>query len=370
MSVFKKIILTTITLFFSLGMSSNSIADGLNWSEVEKKAKEEGQVYWFNWYLEEPLQNFAKKFEDEYGIKVTVPAGENQTNLDKVIAEKDRAKGDIDVLSIGFNKVPDLPIDALFIKLVDAIPTDENRTPEIAGIDGLGYAYAFWGNQSGIAYDPEHIAEADLPQTPAEFQDFWNANPGKFGYNFENGGSGPSFFLNVIKNLTDVDFDNGEVTDEKIAQVASSYDFFNNGSENYIITGGNADSIQRISDREIWMAPAWEDHLAGLMNRGEVRKGIAYYIPEMGMYGGGNGIVVPKNAPNLNAALFFANWLLSAETQTAFNTEFGTAPLHKLADDSNALIPNSQRAFRTNWAAQPFRGVVEEQFVENVILER
>ena len=118
------------------------------------------------------------------------------------------------------------------------------------------------------------------------------------------------------------------------------------------------------------MAPAWEDHLAGLMNRGEVRKGIAFYIPEMGMYGGGNGIVVPKNAPNPNAALLFANWLLSAETQTAFNTEFGTAPLHKLADDSNALIPNSQRAFRTNWAAQPFRGEVEELFTENVIMER
>ena len=59
-----------------------------------------------------------------------------------------------------------------------------------------------------------------------------------------------------------------------------SFEYFNNGAENYIITGGNADSIQRISDRELWMAPAWEDHLAGLMNRGEVRKGIAYYIPE------------------------------------------------------------------------------------------
>ena len=42
-------------------MASNSIAGShINWSEVEKKAKEEGQVYWFNWYLEEPLQNFAK----------------------------------------------------------------------------------------------------------------------------------------------------------------------------------------------------------------------------------------------------------------------------------------------------------------------
>jgi len=367
----KKLFITIMASFFSLVMAGTAFAGGhINWSEVETKAKEEGEVFWFNWYLEEPLQNFAKKFEDEYGIKVTVPAGENQINLDKVVAEKDRAKGDVDVLSIGFNRVPDLAMDDLFIKLADSLPADANRTPEMAGIDGLGYAYAFWGNQSGIAYDPEFVAKDDLPQTPAEFQDFWNNNPGKFGFNFENGGSGPSFFLNVIKNLTDVDFDNGESTDAKIAQVMPSFEYFNNGAENYIITGGNADSIQRISDRELWMAPAWEDHLAGLMNRGEVRKGIAYYIPEMGMYGGGNGIVIPKNAPNPNAALFFANWLLSAETQTAFNTEFGTAPMHKLADDSNALVPNSQRAFRTNWAAQPFRGEVEEMFVENVILER
>ena len=65
----KKIILTTITFFLSLGMASNSIAGShINWSEVEKKAKEEGQVYWFNWYLEEPLQNFAKRFEDELNL--------------------------------------------------------------------------------------------------------------------------------------------------------------------------------------------------------------------------------------------------------------------------------------------------------------
>ena len=164
--------------FISLVMASTAFAGGhINWSEVETKAKEEGEVFWFNWYLEEPLQNFAKRFEDEYGIKVTVPAGENQINLDKVVAEKDRAKGDVDVLSIGFNRVPDLAMDDLFIKLADSLPADENRTPEMAGIDGLGYAYAFWGNQSGIAYDPEFVAEADLPQTPAEFQAFWNNNP-------------------------------------------------------------------------------------------------------------------------------------------------------------------------------------------------
>ena len=217
-------LITTLTVFLMANVITGAALAGghINWKEVEKKAKEEGQVFWFNWYLEEPLQNFAKKFENEYGIKVTVPAGDNQINLDKAVADKNRVNGDIDVLSIGFNRVPDLPMDELFIKLADALPTDENRTPEIAGVDGQGYAYAFWGNQSGIAYDPEQVSATELPQTPVEFQEFWNSNPGKFGFNFENGGSGPSFFLNVIKSLTDVDFDNGESTEAKIGQVTSA----------------------------------------------------------------------------------------------------------------------------------------------------
>ena len=118
------------------------------------------------------------------------------------------------------------------------------------------------------------------------------------------------------------------------------------------------------------MAPAWEDHLAGLQKRGEVRKEIKMYIPSMGMNGGGNGVAIPKNAPNPHAALVFANWLLSAETQTGFNRDFGAAPLHPEADDSSALISNNQRAYRQNWASNPFSKDLTDHFIEEVMMNR
>ena len=173
-----------------------------------------------------------------------------------------------------------------------------------------------------------------------------------------------------MRNVAGVDFTNGEVSDARLSAVQPGFDFFNKHAENYIITASNVDNINRVSDKELWMAPAWEDHLAGLQNRGEVRKEIKFYIPEMGMNGGGNGVAIPKNAPHPAAAMVFVNWLTSPSTQTMFNRDFGTAPMNAAADDSAALVPNEQRDFRQSWGKQPFRSKVEEAFIDNVILER
>ena len=203
-----------------------------------------------------------------------------------------------------------------------------------------------------------------------EIAQFWDANPGKFGFNYENGGSGPSFFQNVLRVMGTADFTSGDSSPEKIAKLKPGIDFFNKYADKYIITAGNADSIHSSSETEIWLAPAWEDHLAGLQKRGEVRKEIKMYIPSMGMNGGGNGVAIPKNAPNPHAALVFANWLLSAETQTGFNRDFGAAPLHPEADDSSALISNAQRAYRQNWASNPFSKDLADHFIEEVMMNR
>ena len=104
--------------------------------------------------------------------------------------------------------------------------------------------------------------------------------------------------------------------------------------------------------------------------RESVRIEIKMYIPSMGMNGGGNGVAIPKNAPNPHAALVFANWLLSAETQTGFNRDFGAAPLHPEADDSSALISNAQRAYRQNWASNPFSKDLADHFIEEVMMNR
>ena len=212
---------------------------------------------------------------------------------------------------------------------------------ELGGYDGQGYAFAYWGNQTGIAYDPEVISFEDVPQTVADFEAYFAANPGMFGFNYENGGSGPSFIQNIARNVTELsedEFLSGEVSDDKMAMLQPAWDWFLENTDGYIITASNTDSLVRLSNREFAMVAAWEDHLFNLQNQGEVDGRIEFYIPEFGMNGGGNYNVVPANAPHPAAALVFMNWVSSAETQTRFNEIFGAAPMHPDADDSNALM--------------------------------
>ena len=364
----RTIALAAIAGLLALPTLANDL-DGMTWDEIVAQAKEEGQVTWYVWYLQDDLRRAVQAFEAEYGIDVVIPEGTNAGNADKLFAERDRDAGDIDVFAWGFDSYANADLASLFMPLT-MLPADDGRVNVVTGIDGGEFVLAFWGNQSGIVYDPERVAVDALPQTPDEFAAFWDANPGKFGFNYENGGSGPSFYQNVLRVVSGLDMTDGTVTDERLAALQPGFDLFNASAENYVITASNADNIIRVSDRELWMAPAWEDHLAGLQKRGEVRSDLAFYIPEMGMSGGGNGVAIPANAPRPAAAAVFVNWLTSASTQTMFNRDFGTAPMHALADDSFALVPFSQRAFQQGWPKKPFQDEMIALFIDKVILER
>ena len=347
---------------------------GKSWDEIVAQAKEEGQVSWFVWYFQPRYREIAKAFTEEYGIDVVIPEGTHEGNIEKFLAERNREAGDIDVLAMGTDRI-DLfdPTEMALGPLTDVLPEGPNMRTELGGHDGMGYAFGYWGNQTGIAYDPEKISAEELPQTIADFEAFFTNRPGEFGFNYENGGSGPSFFQNVTRNIIGAEMNDwlkGEVTEERMAGLKPAWDWFLEHTDGYVITASNTDSLQRISGREFTMVAAWEDHLYGLQVKGEVDKRIKYYIPAFGMNGGGNYNIVPANAPHPAAALLFMNWVSSAETQTAFNQVFGAAPMHPEADDSKALVPNEMRQYSTIWPGNPFNTEIRQAFVENVVLER
>ncbi|MFV0384066.1 extracellular solute-binding protein [Paracoccus sp. (in: a-proteobacteria)] len=365
----KTLFASAAAIVLTASLATAADLTGKTWDEIVAQAKEEGQMTWFVWYLTDDLRRFVQPFEKEYGIKVTIPEGTASGNSDKLLAEKGRETGDIDAFAWGFTDFDQIDNASMFHKL-DILPEDAGRVGQLAGSDGEGYVLAYWGNQTGIAYDPAHVDEANLPQSPEDFAAFWQANPEKFGFNYENGGAGPSFAENIMRVVAKVDSSTTEASPEWIASLQPAVDFLNEYAEDYIITTGNADSITRISDGEIWMAPAWEDHLAGLQKRGEARKEIKLYVPEMGMNGGGNGVAIPLNAAHPAAAAVFINWLTSAEVQTAFNEQFGTAPMNAAADDSNALVPNDQRQFSVPGLSKPQRDAMKTVLIDDVILER
>ena len=372
----RKLIASAAVAAFATGAFADSHSDLLSksWDEIIAQAQEEGEVSWFVWYFQPRYREVAKAFTEEYGIEVVIPEGTHEGNIEKFLAERNRDTGDIDVLAMGTDRI-DLfdPTEIALGPLGDVLPGAPNMRTELGGHDGMQYAYGYWGNQTGIAYDPEKITDEELPQSVADFEAFFAERPGEYGFNYENGGSGPSFFQNVTRNIISAEMDawlDGTVTEERMAGLQPSWDWFLEHSDGYVITASNTDSLQRLSGGEFTMVAGWEDHLYGLQVKGEVSDRIKFYIPEFGMNGGGNFNIIPANAPHPAAALVFLNWVSSAETQTAFNQVFGAAPMHPEADDSKSLVPNEMRQYSTIWPGNPFNTEIRQAFVENVVLER
>lgn len=374
--MYRTLIASAAFAALATGAHADAHADllSMSWDEIVAQAQEEGEINWFVWYFQPQYRELAAAFTEEYGIDVVIPEGTHDGNIEKFLAEAGRDAGDIDVLAMGLDRI-DLfdPSEMLIGPLVNVLPNGPQMVTELGGYDGLGYAFAYWGNQTGIAYDPEQLAFEDAPQSIADFEAFFTENPGMFGFNYENGGAGPSFIQNIARHVTEIDeaeFLNGEVTDEKMAMLQDAWDWFLAHSDGYVITASNTDSLIRLSNREFAAVAAWEDHLFNLQAQGEVDERIQFYIPEFGMNGGGNYNIVPANAPHPAAALVFMNWVSSAETQTRFNEVFGAAPMHPEADDSNALVPNEMRQFSTIWPGNPFNTEIRLAFIEGVALER
>lgn len=343
----------------------------MSWEKIMEQAKAEGSLTWFQWYLQPAFREFVADFQDEYGIEVVITDGSLDANKNKLLAEKSRPVGDIDLISLGGDTIATFdPAEFLYGPLQSIIPDGDKLRTRVMGSDSRGYAVVFWGNQTGLAYDPQKISEADLPQSLDDLQAWMKANPKDLGFNISNGGSGPSFIQSIARNtVSGVDFSSGESTPEKIEQLSPAWKWFAELDGTYVITASNADSLTRLSDGEFVMVPAWEDHLAGLQKKNEVDSRIKYYIPEFGMPGGGNVIGIPANSSNKAAALVFLTWLTSAETQSKLNEVFGSSPQHPDSSGEYALVPMSQRANSTDMVPKPFQDDILISFEENVTMK-
>ncbi len=362
-----------IIIAFSLCVSTVFAGDlkTMAWSEIVAQAKQEGQLNWFQWFLQSRFREQVQAFEAEYGIKVKIPTGSHDDNLKKFLAERNRQVGDIDVLSMGGEHTAKFKVEELFFgRIADILPEGKKLRTKINGGDGKGYAVAYWGNQTGLAYDSSRVKESELPQSLADLEDWMKKNPQNLGFNTVQGGSGPAFFYSISRELLPgVDFTSGDDSDAKIENLKPAWKWFTDRKNQYILTASNADSLTRLNDGEFTLVPAWEDHLGGLQSKGEIAKKVKFYIPNFKMPGGGNVVGLPANAKNKAAALVFIHWLTSAKTQARFNKEMGAAPQHPDASDKFALVSAKQRQNTTDWHPQPFKAKFEKAFIENVALD-
>jgi putative spermidine/putrescine transport system substrate-binding protein len=340
------------------------------WQAVVAQAKKEGRLVWSQWYFRDGFRPFVKSFEQAYGIKITIPEGTHDSNISQFLAQSRRRHGDVDVLSLGGSDVSKINVQqTLFGPLSQILPNANKRRYEIESVDSHGYGVAFWGNQTGIAYNPAMIKPSQLPQTVADFSDYLAKHPGSLGFNTIKGGSGPAFFESVARRLVpDIKYETDQPTPAIMAKLKPVWDWFRQRKDQYVITASNADSVTRLNGGEFAMVASWEDLLARLQKKGEVSNKLKFYIPKMGMPGGGNMVVIPKNARHPAAALVFIHWLTSAKVQSELNRQFGSAPQNSGASSEYALIPAKERQNSTNWPDKTMGDALKKTFIDQVTL--
>jgi len=343
------------------------------WDKVVEAAKAEGEVTFYAWWGEEFWRTAAKDFEAKHGIKVTVVTGDRVANIGKVLSEASSAAGTIDALLVGGVELKSLlDAKALYGPLVGVIPDSDKLDPNLSKIQE-GYAtegrlVPVYRNQTGLVYDPEKVPNP--PQTWAEFITWLDANPGKFAFNDPSkGGSGQAFVQAAIANILG---DEGkyqgdtEMKPEKVADWGKVWDWFNANESKFTITSSNNDSLDRVNQGEVLMAPAWDDDTAVSLSKGTLFKRAKLYIPEFGMPGGGDSLGIPANAPHKAAAMLFIAYLIEADVQKQLNSIIGSYLARIDVSGDNALIPDEQRLK----SGRPWLpGVYKKHFIEQFVAE-
>ncbi|NEY11792.1 extracellular solute-binding protein, partial [Yersinia pestis] len=113
---------TLITLMSGLLFSSLTLAaQTSDWDSVVAQAKKEGSVTFNVWYLQPQWRSFVKNFEQKYDIKVRIPEGSIDGNMNKLLAETRREQGKIDVIALSIAQLP-ITMGAKSLAKVDDLP--------------------------------------------------------------------------------------------------------------------------------------------------------------------------------------------------------------------------------------------------------
>lgn len=298
---------------------------GMEWSEIEELAKQEGEVIFTAWYNEAGYTELLQKFEEKYGIKATLVVAGDADFAQKALTERDNPVGTIDACLIGNQIKTLLDGGTLAGPILDKMESLEYLDPDSCkyqeGMLTNGYVVPLYFNQTGLLYNSRNISADEVPQTFEELEAYIESHPGKFGFNVpEKGGSGQSFVHSVIAAKTGgIEQYYGDEAEDpaKTEKWSEVWEWLRAHRDQMVITTGNNDSISRVNQGEIDLTVAWNDDLDVARAAGEIGEWAILTVPEMGLAGGGDTLGMLANAPHKAAALLLINYLTSKEGQEA-----------------------------------------------------
>jgi len=302
-----------------------------------------GTVNIFAWagYLNDDI---LKAFKDATGITPNfTPYGTNDELLNQLRANNG---GGFDLIWPTVDRVPNYveygliqPIDESRIKVDQVLPSAwENSVNLGAVVDGERYQVpSDWGTEA-IAFDRDQMP---LEYGSASYGDIWGeAAEGKatmrghsgligLGLWLEAEGKLPRPLLDAFKTpeaQTEI-FD--AILAEAVARKGNIIQFWNNENE--------AQGAFRVNGAAI--GQTWDSTAATLAREGLP---VGFIAPKEGALAWMEGLSIPKNAENLDAAYEFINWFLTPEAGAMYTN---ATSINSTAVGSDQLISDEAKAF-------------------------
>jgi ABC-type uncharacterized transport system YnjBCD substrate-binding protein len=244
----------------------------------------------------------------------------SQKIYEKLEAEKDNPRWDIDVAVIHQKAAGEMVPKGLLARYAPEVPTDKLVTTPAAkmalGVDVDGYVMPMFNSQTVIAYNTSIVK--DPPANYAELIKWVAANPKKFGYNGIKGGmSGVAFVVGWIYAMAPdaerlvkgpYDPETKKSWDQALAELAA----FN---KNVVLTPGNAGTLDMLNRGEIAMGPVWVDMFYTWQADGKIPPTVKLKLIGPGMPGQPMYYVVPAKAANAKLATQFVALATSPKVQ-------------------------------------------------------
>lgn len=235
-------------------------------------------------------------------------------------------------------------VDAGSVKALSDIPAD---VVAAGGQGGIPYR----GSSVLLAYDTKTVATP--PKTLDELLAWIKANPGKFTYNSpKSGGSGASFVSTVLDKYVPADArQKMTVGYEKDLESTWEKGWEElRGLNQYVYQkgvypNGNKQTLELLASGQISMAPVWSDQFLTGTTNGTIPASVkAVQISDPSFTGGAAYLGIPVNAPNKDAALKLANFVLQPEQQAEIVKEISGYPaisIDKLPADIKDKFANA-----------------------------
>lgn len=269
----------------------------------------DGELHLYNWSNYFP-PDLMKKFEKETGTKVTL---DNYASEEDLLAKMQAGGGGYDIIFPGPTTLGTM-VDKKLVAKIDVYKMDnfKNVLPKfqsIAGDEKREYSAPYMWGTTGFTYDPSMVPGGKMDESWKGVFEPADKIKGKIGMlnDMADVWNAAAYYLDIDK-CTEDSADAQKILDLLQKQKPAVEVYSNDGTIDRMIAGEVAVHMQ------------WN----GAAHRVKAKKPDDVYVyPKEGTTFWTDAIVVPANAPDMENAKKFVNWMMAPENAAAASNYTG-----------------------------------------------